>query len=185
MPRVIIRFLRAAAFGLMSVLPLPALAQGDAPRYVFIFSSGEMPAAGAGLHLAITAGRTGREVYILLMADGLDLARKGASGPVFAAYGIDGPGMLARAVAAGATVGVCQICLGNQGIDMTAMVEGTVRLTAQEVLDLLERADVVFPVGSAGAGGQIMTSTVPAPKLPPAAPEPEVCDPATDIDGCM
>ncbi|PKP69866.1 MAG: hypothetical protein CVT82_08500 [Alphaproteobacteria bacterium HGW-Alphaproteobacteria-4] len=175
---------------LLPFLPIQATAQTAAApaKYVMMISSGAMPTAGMGLHLAITAAKSGRSVDIVLAASGLDLGRKGAgNGPVFPTYGVDGPAMLAQAMAAGARVSACRTCLLNQGIDIADMIDGIAKINALNVFDLAEAADVVLSFGAPDAGTGISFDAVPATVAPEAAPEEEsvICDPTTDKDGCM
>lgn len=157
---------------------------GDRTAYLLLLSSSDMPGAGAALHLALSALASDRCVDIALMASGLDLAKKGAHGPVFEAYGLDGAQMLDKAITDGANVSVCQVCLTNQGITLEALRDSVSKINAYELLDLMEMADVVLPFGATGMPG--VSATPPAPNP---AVEPQVtvdgCDPATDIDGCM
>jgi predicted peroxiredoxin len=159
---------------------------GDRSAYLFLLSSSDMPGAGAALHLAISALGSDRCVDIALMAGGLELAKKGAHGPVFDAYGLDGAQMLDKAIAAGADVSVCQVCLTNQGIALDALRDGVTKINAYELLDMMETANVVLPFGATGMAS--MATMPPTTEQSPAA-EPEAavdeCDPATDIDGCM
>lgn len=172
---------------LLPFLPMQATAQAAAEptKYVFLMSSGAMPTAGSGLHLAITAAQTGRSVDIVLAASALDLGRKGAGGgPVFPAYGVDGPAMLVQAMAAGARVSVCHTCLVNQEIDLSAMRDGITKINAFGLLDMLEAADVVLGFGAPDTGTGISYDAAPAfvaPTTDPNAP----CDPTTDKDACM
>lgn len=189
---------RAMALMLLLVLPVsfPSFAQGattknSAKTYVFVLSSADMPVSGAALHLAISALKSGRNVEIALLADGVGLGRKGAIGSQFAAYKADGPAMLMQAMGAGAHVFVCQICLANQNIGIKDMVDGVAKINAFELLDLTDAADVVLSFGATNVSTQISISTPvtpePAAATVPAvaADEEEACDPATDIDACM
>ena len=172
---------------LLPALPMQASAQAAAPaKYLMMISSGAMPTAGMGLHLAITAAQSGRSVDIVLAASGLDLGRKGAGdGPVFPSYGVDGPAMLAQAMAAGARVSACRTCLINQGIDIGDMTDGIAKINALNVFDLAEAADVVMSFGAPDAGTGI-TFDAPAPAFVAPSTDPNApCDPATDIDACM
>ncbi|WP_372839491.1 hypothetical protein [Phaeovulum sp.] len=178
---------------LLPFLPMQAAAQAAAEpaKYVFVMSSGAMPTAGSGLHLAITAAKSGRSVDIVLAASALDLGRKGAGdGPVFPYYNVDGPAMLVQAMEAGARVSVCFTCLANQEIDLADMLDGIAKINAFSVLDLMEAADVVVGFGAPdmGTGITIDPAAVmaPADAAAPAADDGEPpCDPATDIDACM
>ena len=170
-------------------LPQQVLAEdaaaNAAKHFVLVLGTAEMPVAGAGLHLALSARQSQRQVTILLLADGVDLALREGSGPVFAAYGADGPSMLRQALAGGAAVAICQICLKNRGVGLEAMAEGVTTLNAFEVLDLLETADAMLSFGG-GAGtmaGTVESEMAVVPEAAAAAEAP--CDPATDIDGCM
>ena len=185
---------RLLALMVLLVLQLPAqaLAQTAGPpardtSYVFVLGSSDMPVAGAALHLAISALQTKRDVHIVLLANGLDLGRKGATGPAFEAYGATGPEMLKRAMEAGAAVAVCQICLRNQHIRLEAMADGVTQINAYELLDLADAADVVLSFGSDGDGGQMIVPAMPQPAAgeEPALPADKPCDPATDVDACM
>jgi predicted peroxiredoxin len=183
-----LRLLALLAF-LVPQMPLQATAQtaSEPVKYVFMMTSGAMPTAGAGLHLAITAAKSGRSVDIVLAASALDLGRKGAgNGPVFPSYSADGPAMLAQAMEAGARISVCQTCLRNQGLDIGDMNDGIARINALNVLDLTEAADVVLSFGAPDAGTGITFDAAPATGTMPApADDGEACDPATDIDACM
>lgn len=176
---------------LLPFLPLQAAAQATAKHYVFVMTSGAMPTAGSGLHLAIAAAQTGRSVDIVLAASALDLGRKGAGGgPVFPFYGVDGPAMLKQAIEAGARVSVCFTCLANQELDISAMLDGISKINAFEVLDLMEAADVIAGFGAPDAGTGIVIDPAAAAALMPAGDAPAEggeppCDPATDIDACM
>ncbi|MBW6505756.1 MAG: DsrE family protein [Rhodobacteraceae bacterium] len=177
---------------MLPFLPMQAFAQTAAPaKYVMMISSGAMPTAGMGLHLAITAAKSGRSVDIVLAASGLDLGRKGAgNGPIFGTYGVDGPAMLAQAMAAGARVSTCRTCLLNQGIDIEDMIDGIAKINAFNVFDLAEAADVVLSFGAPDMGTGISFDATPAASAEPAFVAPSTdpnapCDPTTDIDGCM
>ncbi|MDP3861715.1 MAG: DsrE family protein [Phaeovulum sp.] len=184
--------LLALLASLLAFLPLQLSAQAAAEpaKFVFVMSSGAMPTAGSGLHLAITAAASGRSVDIVLVASALDLGRKGAgNGPVFPTYGVDGPAMLVQAMAAGARVSVCRTCLLNQSIDIDDMLDGIARINAFNFLDLTEAADVVLSFGAPDAGTGISFAPVaamaPAEAAPAAAGSEPPCDPATDKDACM
>lgn len=190
MPRPILGLV--AALLAMPLLALPpatsASAQDSATRYVIVLADASMPVAGAALHLAISAEKSGREVTIALLAGALDLARKGASGPDFPPYSADGPAMLGQAMAAGATVAICRICLENQNLTLDAMVDGIAQINAPQLLDRLEAADVVLTFGAGSADSGIAVSEVMAPAEPMATPvKPTVddCNPETDPDECM
>jgi predicted peroxiredoxin len=183
------------SFGLLAliamiVLPMQALGQTAGPQsrdtsYVFVLGSSDMPMAGAALHLAISALQTKRDVHIVLLANGLDLGREGATGPAFEAYGATGPEMLKRAMDAGAAVAVCQICLRNQHLGLEAMADGVVQINAFELLDLMDATDVVLSFGTAGSGDQISIEPMPASGGTAAPQAADECDPATDVDACM
>ncbi len=185
----------AAIAVLFSLLSAPLQAQSpDVPvgqaSFLFVLSDSSMPVAGAALHLAIMALKSGRSVDVLLLANGLDLGRKGANGPEFAPYGASGPMMLGQAMAAGAQVGVCQICLKNQNIQADALIPGITPYNAYQVLDLMQTVDVIVPFGGVSGESQIsipMMVTPMAPEAAPAAPpsDDDACDPATDVDECM
>lgn len=157
--------------------------ESEPGHHVLLLSSGEMPVAGAALHLAIMAAKSERQIDVLLLANALDLGRNGASGPEFASYELDGPAMLRQAIDAGATVSVCRICLENQGIELADMSGDIVSINSFEVLDLLETADVVLSFGAGAAVPSIMIEENSDASPPP--PTVEACDPATDIDECM
>jgi len=185
-----LRVLALLAALLMPFLPMQATAQAAAKHYVFVMTSGAMPTAGSGLHLAITAAQTGRSVDIVLAASGLDLGRKGAGdGPVFPFYGVDGPTMLKQAMEAGARVSVCFTCLANQQLDITAMLDGISKINAFQVLDLMEASDIVLGFGAPDGGTGIVIDPAAAALMPagdaPAQGGEAPCDPTTDIDGCM
>jgi len=151
-----------------------------------------MPNAGAALHLAITAVRSGRSVDVVLLSSAVDLALDGASGPDFHAYEASGPDMLQQALDAGARVGVCQICLANSDRDADELIDKVAVVNAFDVMEMAEGADVVMSFASAlpDSGITVETFDFPAPPPPPAAIAPppgglEGCNPATDIDGCM
>ena len=161
----------------------------DAPaaskRYVFVLGTSAMPVAGAALHLAITAQKSGRTVQIMLMADGVELGLDGANGVPFAAYQADGPQMLRQAIETGAEVAVCRICLVNRGIGLSAMAAGISEINVLQLLDAVEAADVVLSFGGEPATpGAMLPVAAAAPATPAAATEP-ACNPLTDPDACM
>jgi len=156
--------------------------QGPA-HFVFVLSSGAMPTAGAGLHLAIMAAQTGRSVDVVLLASALDLGRDGATGPEFPTYAASGPAMLVQAMQAGARVSTCRTCLLNQGLDIGEMIDGIARINALNFLDMTQAADVVLSFGAPDAGTGISFGA--AATLAPAATTEPACDPLTDKDACM
>lgn len=159
-----------------------------APAYVFLMITSSMPVAGAGLHLAISAAKTGRDVHIMLLADGLNLGLPETEGVVFAPYRATGADMLAMAMAEGAQVYVCQICLRNRGIPIEFMAEGIASINAIRLLEITDAADVVMTFGADGVGPMQMSGgTVSAPSTMPlqTAPGDDACDPASDPDECM
>ncbi|MFT6656990.1 DsrE family protein [Maritalea sp.] len=174
---------------LLGTAPLMAQEADKKTNYIFILSSAEMPIAGAALHLAITAQKSGRTVQISLLSSALNLGKIGAQGPKFAPYNASGPEMLRQAMDAGAKVVVCQICLTNQNITIDAMIDGISKTNAFELLDALDVADVVLSFGPpdgvatmiAPARPEKVKSTMSETSMDE---EPE-CDPDTDIDACM
>lgn len=177
----------------MILAALPATAQeASGKSYLFVLGAGDMPSAGAALHLAITAAKSGRSADVVLLSTAVDLALDGADGPDFAAYAASGPDMLQQALDAGARVAVCQICLANTGREADDLIDKAAVVNAFDVMDLAEGADVVLSFAGALPDSGITTDTIdfPAPPPPPAAIAPppgglEACNPATDIDGCM